>query len=89
MSYSFSVRAATKAGLGVKIQEELEKVVASQPIHGADTGQALTASWSIFSLLSDNPARDIVASVSGSISKSEAGFQQVSLNLNFSFADRE
>ena len=89
MSYSFSVKAATKAELGTKIQEELAKVVASQPIHAADTGQALTAAWSIFSLLPDDPARDITASISGSIWKNEAGFQSVSLNLNFGFAARD
>lgn len=88
MCYSFSVKATTKAELGTKIQEELARVVAAQPIHAADTGQALTAAWSIFSLLPDDPRRDITASVSGSIWKNEIGFQNVSLSLNFGFADR-
>ena len=89
MSYSFSVKAATKAELGEKIQEELAKVAASQPIHQADTGQALNTAWSIFSLLQDDQARDITASVSGSISKNDAGFQSVSLSLNFGLVTRE
>lgn len=86
MSYSFTVRAKTKTELGSKIQSELSKVVVSQPIHLADTGQALTAAWSLFSLLADDPARDLVASVSGSIWKNEAGIQSVSLNFNFGYA---
>ena len=88
MSYSFNVKAATKGELGVKIQKELADVATSQPVHAADTGQALTAAWSIFSLLQDDPTRDVTASMSGSIWQNEAGFQQVSLNLNFGFATR-
>lgn len=40
MSYSFSVRAATKAEAKKKIAEEWDNVVSQQPIHAADRDSA-------------------------------------------------
>jgi len=68
MSYSFSVRGATKAEVIEKIGAELNKVVLSQPIHAADRVQAQAAAEAFLGVIpgkSDN--QDFYISVSGSV----------------------
>lgn len=67
MSYSFSVRGSTKAEVAEKVSAELDKVVASQPIHKADHMQAQKAAEVFVGLLADDSEKDISVSVSGSI----------------------
>lgn len=88
MSYSFSVRAANKAALGAAISDELNKVVAQQAVHKTDAAQALHAATSLLDLTFDDPARDLAASVSGSIWVADAGVEQISLSINISHTTR-
>ena len=68
MSYSFSARGATRAEIGEKVCTELDKVVASQPIHAADSGAALNAAISFINLLTKTTDKqDYYVSVSGSV----------------------
>lgn len=68
MSYSFNVRAADKADARAKVAAELDKVVASQPIHEIDRAQAEAAAEAFLSLLGEPGAQqEISVSVSGSI----------------------
>lgn len=71
MSYSFSVRAATKAAALAKIVAELDKVVAAQPVHAADRPQAQAAAEAFVGLLPVDESRDVNVSVNGSISISD------------------
>lgn len=68
MSYSFSVKAATKAEAETKVRDELVKVVTSQPIHKRDCDQAFNAAETFIRLLADDDTRDVYVSVSGSLS---------------------
>lgn len=68
MSYSFNIRAATKDEAREKVAAELDKVVASQPIHAADSKQAMDAAASFIDVIRDDETQDILVSVSGSVS---------------------
>ena len=69
MSYSFSVRGVTRSELVEKVSAELDKVVATQPIHSADCKQALAAAEAFIAILPDpNDKQDFCVSVSGSLS---------------------
>ena len=88
MSYSFSVKRASKAELAMAVCEELDKVNEAQPVHKEDTTEAVDAVKSLIDLMADDPARDIIASVSGSIWKTDAGVQSLGLSVNLSFVAR-
>lgn len=89
MSYSIGALRATKAELEIAIRDELAKVPASQPVHKADINQAFHAAKSLLDLMHDDPARKLYCSVSGSIWKTEAGIEQLSLNVNVRHVDSD
>ncbi len=68
MSYSFGVRAASKAEAKLKIAAELDKVVASQSIHSRDRDPALAAASAFVDVLKDSDELDVNVSVHGSVS---------------------
>ena len=88
MSYSISARAATKDEVMKAISAELNKVVEHQPVHQKDIAQHLAAAELIIGLMNDDPARDIYASMSGSIWVTEKGVQNASVSVNFSYLER-
>ena len=68
MSYSFSARGATEPEVMAKVEAELDKVVASQPIHGVDRMQARASVEAFLSILpTATDKQDIYVSVSGSV----------------------
>lgn len=68
MSYSFSVRGATKAEARDKVVTELDKVVAAQPIHKVDEHHALAAVEAFLEIIPGNvDGKDFAVSVSGSV----------------------
>lgn len=67
MSYSLSVRAANKAEAKAAVGVELDKVVASQPIHARDRAQAEAAAHAFIDQLADDDSRDVCVNVSGSL----------------------
>ena len=89
VTYSISASRATKGELEIAIRDELAKVPQSQPVHKADIDQAFDAAKSLVDLMRDDPARDLYASVSGSIWKTEAGIEQLSLSINLSYSKRQ
>ena len=88
MSYSLSAKRVTKAELEIAIRDELAKVPVSQPVHEADIDQAFNAMKSLLDLTFDDPNRDLYCSVSGSIWKTDAGIEQISLNIGISHQAR-
>lgn len=88
MSYSVNVTKPTKAELETAIGHEFLNVLSSQPAHASDIGQALAATKSLIGLMRDDPARDLSASVSGSIWKKDDGVENVSLSVALSYAER-
>jgi hypothetical protein len=68
MSYSFSVKASTKAELPALVKAEFDKVVASQPPHVADRKAAEDAVTAFVGVVRDPAANEsITVSVSGSV----------------------
>ena len=68
MSYSFSARGATEAETMKKVDAELDKVVASQPVHEADRMQARAAAMAFLNVLPDpSDKQEFYVSVSGSV----------------------
>jgi hypothetical protein len=54
MSYSFSIRAATKDEAKAAVAAEFDKVVAAQPIHARDKTVALANAAAVIGLLADD-----------------------------------
>lgn len=88
MSYSFSVRAATKAEAKEKVATELAKVVMQQPIHAVDQDQANAAATSFIDLLRDDETQDVMVSVNGSVYIPTAGLQQASVSVSAGLATK-
>lgn len=67
MSYSFNVRAASKALAKVAVAAEFDKVVAIQPVHAQDRAQAIGNANAIIDLLVDDDTQDISVNCYGSV----------------------
>lgn len=80
MSYSFSVRAASKLQAKQLVAAEFDKVVASQPVHGTDKSQALAAAETFIDILPDDESQDVNVFVSGYLSGSWDKADLVSLS---------
>ena len=77
MSYSFSVRAATKAEVLTKVNAELDKVVAAQPVHAGDRQQAYAATEAFLEIIPESDDMDLSVSVHGSLGWTEDGADKV------------
>ncbi|KRQ11924.1 hypothetical protein AOQ73_05815 [Bradyrhizobium pachyrhizi] len=64
MSYSFTVKAATKNEAKAAVAVEFDKVVATQPIHARDKAAALTNANAVIDLLADDAPDGHVINVS-------------------------
>lgn len=72
MSFSFSVRAATKAALVLAVAAEMAKVAETQPAHKKDEALVNATAGAYINLLGTEPAEgsnlELSASVNGSVS---------------------
>ena|ERR1041385_4506015 len=68
MSYSFIVRAVSKAEAKSKVSEELRKVVEAQPVHLADHVQAQAVADAFIDLLPEDDSKGLQVNVHGSVS---------------------
>jgi hypothetical protein len=81
MSYSFSVRAATRAAVLALVAAELDKVKEAQPMHSHDRDQALAAATAFVEIMPDGKAGyEIGVSMHGSVgwSGDSAGDYEIS-----------
>jgi hypothetical protein len=67
MSYSFSVRAASKAEAKVAVAAEMAKTVNSQRCHARDMLPAVTAANAFIDQLADDDSKDVAVSMNGSL----------------------
>jgi hypothetical protein len=67
VSYSFTVRAATKAAVLALVVAQLDQVQAQQPQHEFGRVPAESAATAFVNILPDDPNLDVVVSVNGSI----------------------
>jgi hypothetical protein len=93
MSYSFTVRGATKAEALEKVKEQLEGVVQGQPFHLVDQGPALAAAEAFVGILDEDEGKDVVVAVNGSVSWTQGGddpkFSHASVGVNASLVTKE
>jgi|GEM_PF-882312 len=95
MSYSFNVRAASKAEAKVKVAAELDKVVASQPVHSADREQAMATAAAFIDMLADaGDNQDVAVSVNGWLSWTgeqpvDGGFSGACVGVSASLAAKQ
>lgn len=69
MSYSFSVKAPTKAEAKAKVAEQFAAVVAGQPTHAADQNAAVACAEAFINTLADpNEGDEVHVSMNGSLS---------------------
>jgi len=67
MSYSFQVRAATKAQAKQKVEDEFVKVVGHQVYHECDKAQAMAAANAFIDLVDEDSTKDVAVNMSGSL----------------------
>ncbi|WP_316228388.1 MULTISPECIES: hypothetical protein [unclassified Bradyrhizobium] len=74
MSYSFTVRAATKAEAKAAVAAQFDQVVVTQPIHARDKDAALVNAGAVIDLLADQGPDDheIAVSCNGYVGWREA-----------------
>ena len=68
MSYSFSVRAATKAAVLALVAAKMAEVAEQQPVHKHDQAQALQVAETFVSIVPDDETREVQVTMSGYIS---------------------
>jgi hypothetical protein len=91
MSYSFTVKAATKADAKKAVASQLEAVVAGQPIHKADLDAALVSAKAFIDVLGEpHEGDEVVVSVNGSLSwnSDQANEDFIAANITVSAALR-
>lgn len=89
MSYSFTVTAPSKLEAILLVGAELDKVVASQPVHEADRAAAQATADLMVELLRDDPDMDVRVSVYGSIVAPTTGVTQASVGASATVWPRE
>ena len=82
MSYSFSVKGATKADAIEAANSKFDEVQAQQPVHALDMAAAKTATAAFTNLLGDDDKCDTALSVNGSVYVPAEGPRQVSITIN-------
>jgi len=85
MSYSFSVKAATKAEAIKLANDQFDGVLAGQPVHTVDMPAAREATAAFTNLLMDDPNCDVGLSINGSVWTTSEGLRQASININAGF----
>nr|WP_316642893.1 hypothetical protein [uncultured Roseateles sp.] len=93
MSYSLSIRGASKVLAMALVAAELEKAAALSIAHQVDKEQALAAADSFVNLLPDDDSKDVVVAMSGGLSGQWSGVQLervsgVSFSVQASLVDR-
>jgi hypothetical protein len=90
MSYSFSVKAATKAEAKQKVAEQFDVVVNGQPIHAADRDAAQAAANAFIDILGEpTEAEQVSVSVNGYVSwRGENNFVGANVSVGASLASK-
>jgi formaldehyde-activating enzyme involved in methanogenesis len=93
MSFSFTVRGATKALTLAAVAAEMSKVVEVQPAHGRDEPAVNATAEAYVGLLPENADRDVVVSVNGWLQYTGPAdapeILSANLTVNTHYADRE
>jgi hypothetical protein len=68
MSYSFNIKAATKAVAKEAVAAKFDEQVAQQPIHARDRAAVLANANTVIDLLADDDTKDVSVSCNGYLS---------------------
>lgn len=79
MSYSFSLRAPTKAALLEAVGAEWDKIVSAQPIHAADRDAAVANITAQLGLIEPREGKDFSLSANGYVSTDGNGLVSTSI----------
>jgi hypothetical protein len=80
MSYSFQVKAPTKADAKNSVIAKFDEVVAQQPIHARDRAAVICNAISVINLLADNDSKDVLVSCNGYVSWPSGAVEEAQLN---------
>lgn len=80
MSYSFGIRAATKALALEAVAAKLQEVATAQQCHQRDQQQALQAAQSFINLLPDDESKDVSVTMSGYLTGAWQGSDVVEIS---------
>lgn len=95
MSYSFSVKAATKVEAAEQAKAKMAEVVASQPIHSRDQDQAADAADKVMGVIADpTEGQAVNLYISGSLGwrgdqDNPEAITSASLSVSASITDKE
>lgn len=90
MSYSFSVRASSKASVALLVAAELERVVEAQSIHAKDAKAALAAAEALIEVLANDADADVRVDMSGSVGwRGTDEVRSVNVQISAYCAERE
>lgn len=95
MSYSFSIKAATKYDAIAMVMTKFDEIIEQQPIHTRDRKAVLTNSRAVIELLADDDTKDIAVSCNGYVSWSsgltaaDAAFSGAAISCSAGYANRE
>lgn len=94
MSYSFNVKAPTKAAAKEAVAAKFDEVVTSQAVHARDRAAVLANAGAVIDLLADNDSKDIVVSCNGYVSwmsgasAEDAALTSAAVSASAGYADR-
>lgn len=93
MSYSFSVKAPSKAAAKEAVAAKFDEMVAQQPIHARDRAAVVANANAVIDLLADNDSKDILVSCNGYVSWpsgsiEDAQLTSVAVSVSAGYADR-
>lgn len=73
MSYSFGVKAPTKAAAKEAVAAKFDEIVGQQPIHARDRAAVLANANTVIDLLADDDSKDVAVSCNGYLSWNGSG----------------
>jgi 3-hydroxyisobutyrate dehydrogenase-like beta-hydroxyacid dehydrogenase len=80
MSYSFNLRAPSKAAALAAVTAKMDEVAAQQACHQRDKAQAVAAAESFLALLPDDDTRDVAVNMSGYLAGTWQGSDVVNIS---------
>lgn len=89
MTYSFNVKADSKARAVDMVRARMSQVSQQQPVHNKDDLHVVATAKTFIGMLEDDDARDVQVSVNGSISTTEGGVQNVAVSLSAHLVNRQ
>jgi copper(I)-binding protein len=94
MSYSFSIRAATKAAAKAALAQRMAATAVAQACHARDLVPAINAGGAFIDLLADDESKDVVVNMSGSLMGKWEGSdvvhcENINLSVSAGLAERE